>query len=96
MSRGRASYKYISATSNTVVKTGYGTIYSITGNFPTGTIVRVDDAHSFNHGVLDLNATSSNTIGRYGSNTTFGVGLGLNTGLVVAVSSNASITVEYE
>lgn len=93
---GRSVYKFISSPSNTVVKTGYGMLHSITGNFPSGTIVRVDDSHSFPQGVLDINASSSNTVGKYGGTTTFGQGLGLNTGLVVAVSSNAAITIEYE
>jgi len=92
---GRATYKYISAASNTVVKAGLGTLYSITGNFPSGTLVRVDDTHRFQQGVLDINAVSSNTIGVFGGTTTFGEGI-LFTGLAVAVSSNAKITVEYE
>lgn len=91
----RTNYKYISAPSNTVVKTGYGRLYSITGNFPSGSVVRVDDAHTFNQGVLDINAASSNTVGRFGANTRF-EGLGVNTGIVVAVSSNAAVTIEYE
>lgn len=91
----RTQYKFISAPSNTVVKTGYGKLYSITGNFPAGSIVRVDDAHSFNQGVLNINATSSNTVGQFAASTNF-EGLGINTGIVVAVSSNAAVTIEYE
>ena len=93
--RGKARYAFISATSNTVVATKPSTLYSITGTFPAGAAVRVDDSHTFAQGVLDINATSSNTVGRF-VQTTFGRGLGLNTGLVVAVSSNAAVTVEYE
>ena len=93
---GRSLYKFISAPSNTVVKQGYGILHSITGTFPSGGTVRIDDSHSFGQGVLNINASSSNTVGIFGGSTTFGQGLGLNTGLVVAVSSNASITIEYE
>lgn len=91
----RTQSKYISAPSNTVVKTGYGRLYSITGTFPSGSIVRVDDTHSFGQGVLNINATSSNTIGKFNANTKF-EGLGVNTGIVVAVSSNADVTIEFD
>lgn len=94
--RGKSRYAYISNTSNTVVKAAFGTIYSITGTFPAGALVRVDDTHSFAAGVLDINAKSSNTVGAFSAATVFTNGIGLNTGLVVAVSSNASITIEYE
>jgi len=91
-----SSYTYISATSNTVVKRNIGKLFSITGNFPAGSIARVDDSQSFPQGVLDINAVSSNTVGKFGANTTFGQGLGINSGIVVAVSSNAAVTIEYE
>lgn len=95
MGRQRHRYAAISATSNTVLLTAPGTLYGIVGTFPAGSVVRVDDSHRFPQGVLDINARSSNTVGHFGSSTT-GLGIGLNTGLVVAVSSNASVTVEYE
>lgn len=90
-------YAYISAPSNTVVKTGPGRLYSVTGTFLAGTIVRADDTHRFGQGVLDINAVSSNTIGAFGGTTTFSpLGIGFDTGLAVAVSSNAKVTIEYE
>lgn len=94
--RGKSRYAYISATSNTVVQTGVSTLYSVTGTFQSGTIVRVDDAPRFNQGVLDINAVGSNTVGVFGTSTTFARGLGLSNGLVVAVSSNGKVVVEYE
>lgn len=94
--RGKAKYKYISVPSNTVVSTAPGTLYSISGTFPAGAIVRVDDSHSFAQGVLDVNAKSSNTVGAFSSATRFGIGIGLDTGLVVSVSSNAAVTIEYQ
>lgn len=95
MERGKHLYVAISTPSNQVVLQRPGTLYSVTGTFPAGATVRVDDAHSFNQGVLNINASSSNTVGHFGGTTT-GLGIGLNTGLVVAVSSNAAVTVEYE
>ena len=95
MERGKHRYHYVSAPSNTVVKAGPGSLYSITGTWPAGAMARVDDTHRFGQGVLDVNARSSNTIGAFSANTVF-VGLGFSTGLAVAVSSNASVTVEME
>ena len=93
---GRSSYSFSSG-SNTVAKRGMGTLWSISHSGIAGTVVRVDDAHSFNQGVLNLNATSSNTIGRFGdANTQFPNGIGFNSGLVFAASSNSTVTVEFE
>jgi hypothetical protein len=59
-------------------------------------VVRIDDAHSFGQGVLDINASTSNTVGRF-VNGSLERGIGLNSGMVVAYSSNtAGLTVEYE
>jgi hypothetical protein len=96
MSDGRKFYyTRISATSNTVVQTRMGRLQAVVGTFPTGSIVRIDDAHSFNAGVLNINAASSNTIGHFSANVT-DLGIGVNTGLVVSVSSNAQITIVHE
>jgi hypothetical protein len=89
-------YAYISATSNTVVKTGPGKLYSINGTFPTDSVVRIDDTHRFAQGILDINAVSSNTVTVVKGATNFTIGVGLDTGLVVAVSSNAKVTLEYD
>jgi len=96
--RGKALYSVSSVGSNTVAKRAPGSLYSITTSGVAGSIVRIDDAHSFNQGVLDINASSSNTIGRFlGSvNTVFGKGIGFNTGLDFAASSNSTVTLEYE
>lgn len=94
--RGTARYKYISSTSNTVVRTGPGTLYSISGTFPSGAAVRIDDAHTFGQGVLDINAKSSNSVGLFSASTVFVRGIGIDVGIAVAVSSNAAVTIEYE
>lgn len=94
--RGKHKYAYVSAASNQVISTQSGSLYSITGTFPAGSLVRVDDTHSFAQGILNINARSSNTVGAFSASTTFDGGLGINTGIVVAASSNASVTVEYE
>lgn len=94
--RGKAFSKYVSTPSNFNVVQASGTLYSITGSFPSGSIVRVDDTHRLN-GVLDINnAAASNTIGFFGGSTTFGRGIQFTAGLVVAASSNAKVTIEYE
>ena len=93
--RGKHRYAFLSSGSNNVVKTGAGSLYGLHGVLAAGGTIRVDDAHSFNAGVLDLNATGSNTVGRFGIGLTDGIGF--NTGIVVAFSSNtAGMTVEYE
>ena len=93
--RGRHKYAFLSSGSNNVVKADVASLYGFHGVLPAGGTIRVDDAHSFNQGVLDINAVGSNTVGRFGIGITNGIGL--NTGLVVAFSSNTSgITVEYE
>lgn len=93
--RGKHKYAYISATSNTVVKAAAGTLYGITGTAPAGTLVRIDDTHRFGQGVLDINAVSSNTVGAFAVPSYFD-GLAVDTGIAVAVSSNAKVTIEYE
>lgn len=93
--RGKHKYAYISATSNTVVRTGPGTLYGVLGTFNAGTVVRIDDTHRFTAGVLDLNAVGSNTVAAFTAQTT-GLAIGLDTGLAVAVGSNSKITIEYE
>ena len=93
--RGKHKYVYLSSGSNNVAVTGSGSLYGLHGVLAAGGTVRIDDAHSFNQGVLDINATGSNTVGRFGIGVTNGIGF--NTGLVVAFTSNtAGVTVEYE
>ena len=93
--RGKARYAFLSAGSNNVIATRPITLYSVHG---TGGVVRIDDAHRFPQGVLDLNASSSNTVGHFTPPTVFAEGLGLDTGLVAAfaTASNSGITIEWE
>lgn len=94
--RGKDSYAYISVPSNTVLLTRPGTLNSvILGANSAGATVRIDDAHRFQQGTVSPSATSSNTIGLFTASIT-DLHIGFNTGLVVAVSSNASVTVGYE
>lgn len=94
--RGKTKYAFLSSGSNNVVKRGPGTLYGIHGTIASGGLVRVDDSHSFAQGVLNLNATSSNTIGAFGTGS-IEPGIAFDTGLVVAFSSNTTgLTVAYE
>lgn len=95
--RGKSIYTYLANGSNNVVIRQPGTLYSVTGTLGSGGSVRIDDAHSFPQGVFNMHSSSSNTVGFFTPPTTFGRGLGFNTGLVVAFSSNSlGVTVEYE
>ena len=95
MERGKHRYAFLSSGSNNVVKRGSGTLYGLHGVLGAGGTIRIHDAHSFGQGVLDLNSSSSNTLGNFGIGLTDGIGL--DTGLVVAYTSNTSgITIEYE
>ena len=94
--RGKARYKFISAGSNTSVKDGYGTLYRILSSNPSGGTIRVDDAIDLG-AAPNLNATGSDTIVNHGAaELDFGPGIGFNTGLTVAASSNAKLTIVYE
>lgn len=94
--RGKAKYAFLSSGSNNVVVTTPGTLYGIHGAITAGSFVRVDDAHSFPQGVLNLNASSSNTIGHLAIGSLY-PGIGFNAGLVVAFASNSGgLTVVYE
>lgn len=94
--RGKHAYAYISTPSNTVLRTIPGTLYAVLiGANSAGGTVRLDDTHRFQAGTVSASATSSNTIGLFTSSVS-DLGIGFNTGLVVAVSSNASVTIEYE
>lgn len=92
----RRLYAYLSSGSNNVVVRRPGALYSINGSLLAGGTVRVDDAHSFPQGALNLNASTSNTVGYFAPPARFD-GVGFNAGLVVAFTSNTNgVTVEYE
>lgn len=92
---GRAQYTYISATSNQVVRTRPGKLLGVVGGFAGGGQVYINDAHTFGQGVLNHNAVSSNTVGKFTAPVT-GLDIGLNVGLAVSVTSNATITIVHE
>lgn len=95
--RGKSKYAYLASGSNNVVKTGPGTLYGIHGVLNSGGQVRIDDSHSFPQGVLNINATSSNTIGLFSTTGSITPGIAFDTGLAVAFSSNTlGLTIQYE
>lgn len=100
--RGKARYTFISAGSNTTVGTGARTLYRVHVSPANGTTVRIDDATDLG-ATPNLNATGASTIAATGvfANTApgvidFGPGIGTNTGITLAATSNAKLTVVWE
>lgn len=100
--RGKARYTFVSAGSNTTVKSGSGTLYRVAVSPANGTTVRIDDDLDLG-ATPNLNTTGSGTIaytGVFGSTAPgdidFGPGIGFNTGLTLAATSNAKLTVVWE
>ena len=103
MERGKARYTYISTGSNTTVKSTPGTLYRVVGSHAAGGTVLVDDSAGGIGANPNFNsaAPTSTLIGSFGTLATatvvdLGPGIGFNTGLTVAASSNAHVTVVYE
>lgn len=106
--RGKARYSYISAGSNSTVKSGAGTLYRILVSPANGaTVYAVDADGTAALGGIgaapNLTGDLSNTISRHGTfadavprELDFGPGVGFNTGLVLAATSNARLTAVYE
>lgn len=94
--RSKASFAFISAGSNTAVKSTPGTLYGIVSSNPTGSIIRVDDGDmgtSPNYNGFGAPYTIALAGGTY---LDFSPGIGFNTQLTVAATSNARLTVIYE
>ena len=95
--RGKARYAYISVGSNTTVKSGAGTIYTVATSNPSGSVVRVEDNTDLG-AAPDLNNGGTSTIGIFNGGNFFnlGPGVGFNAGLTIAATSNARVAVVYE
>jgi len=100
--RGKARYTVLSAGSNTTVKSSAGTLYGLNIRPANGTIVRAEDAIDLG-ATPDLNASGAATIeylGTYSSSApdslSFGPGIGFNSGLTIAATSNARVGVVWE
>lgn len=94
--RGKARYTFISSGSNTTVQSGAGTLYRVISSNPSGGTVRIDDSVSLGQ-APDLNSTGTATIVNVGAaSIDFGPGIGFNTGLTLAASSNARVTAVWE
>ena len=92
--RGKARYTHISAGSNTTVGTGARTLYRVI-NATTGSITRVEDGDLGQS--PDFNAAGDTDTIAIGSGTLdFGPGIGVNTKITVAATSNARLTVVWE
>ena len=101
-------YAYVSDGSNTTVKTGPGSLYSIQVSPGHGSTLTIVDSADLG-AAPDLNSDSlTGIIGRVGEWSTSSngikpspdtlsfVGLGFNVGLTLAATSNARLIVEYE
>jgi len=100
--RGKARYTFISAGSNTLVKSGAGTLYRVAVLPANGAVVRIDDSTDLG-ATPDLNASGTATIAYSGvfastapGTIDLGPGIGFNSGLVLAATSNAKLTVVWE
>ena len=92
--RGKARYTYISGGSNTSVGTGARTLYAVLGT-QTGATLRVEDGDmgqspNFN-GTGDTDTVYIGPIP-----VDFGPGVGFNSQINVAATSNAKLTVVWE
>lgn len=98
---GKSYYSTVSTGSNTTVKTGFGTLKSLTITPAAGTVVHVVDSVSIG-ATPNLNLAQTGEILRIGPFVDaepeyFGpYQLGLNAGLLIAATSNARVHVEYE
>lgn len=110
--RGKHQYAWISAGSNTTVKDGAGSLYSINLSPGQGSVVLIVDSDGATNALgaaPNLNSDAlTGTIGRLGPYSTSSngtaptptliafAGLGFNSGLTLAATSNARMIVEYE
>lgn len=102
MERGRALRHQTSASSNTIVKSGYGSFYSIHYEIANGGTIQLTDSANLGANP-NLNAALTGVFWRTGpvtaavrDNVRFVRGIGLNAGLGLSVTSNTHITLEHE
>jgi hypothetical protein len=93
--RGKARYTFISTGSNTTVGTGARTLYRVLSSNPTGSIVRVEDGDLGTTPNFNTFDTDTIHLGG-GALLDFGPGIGVNTSITVAATSNARLTVVWE
>jgi hypothetical protein len=99
--RGKARATVVSAGSNTRIAAGAGTLYRVLVSPVNGSTVRIEGSADLG-AAPDLNGAGVATIASYGTFTTtnpatidFGPGVGFS-GLAIAATSNARLTVVYE
>jgi hypothetical protein len=100
--RGRSLTHQTSASSNQVVKSGYGTLYSIHYEIAQGGTIQVVDSADLGT-TPNINAAQTGLVWRIASVAAatrdvvrFVRGAGIDAGLALAVTSNTNITLEYE
>lgn len=100
--RGRSLTHQTSASSNQVVRSGYGSLYSIHYEIANGGTIQVVDSADLGT-TPNLNAAQTGLAWRVGPVSAatrdavrFTRGIGLDDGLALSVTSNTNITLEYE
>jgi hypothetical protein len=100
--RGRSLTHQTSASSNQVVKSGYGSLYSIHYEIAQGGTIQVVDSADLGT-TPNINAAQTGLVWRIASVAAatrdvvrFVRGAGIDAGLALAVTSNTNITLEYE
>lgn len=100
--RGRSLTHQTSASSNQVVKSGYGSLYSVHYEIADGGTIQVVDSADLGTNP-NLNAAQTGIQWRVGPVAAatrdvvrFVRGIGLDAGLALSVSSNTNVTLEYE
>lgn len=92
---GPARYAFVSTGSNTNVKATPGVLYRVISSNPAGSVVRIEDGDMGT--TPNFNSSDSDTIAvSAGPVIDFGPGVGFNSKLIVAATSNARVTVVYE
>lgn len=98
---GKSYYATLAAGSNTTIKTGYGTLKSITVTPAAGTTIHIVDSVSIG-ATPNLNTSLTGEIFRVGPFVDAEpeylgpYQIGWNVGLTIAATSNARVHVEYE
>jgi hypothetical protein len=94
--RGKARYTFISAGSNTSVATGARTLYRVLSSNPAGSTIRVEDGDIGQSPNWNGTGDTDTIYLGGGALLDFGPGVGVNSQINVAATSNARLTIVWE